>query len=211
MGLAGEVIQHHYRYMVAPPSIHPDTGKPYAWRNPLVAVDELPWLPQEMAGPPSRRKRQHEQWQEAEPVRTATGSGSGLTDKEVRSFIQHGVPDNGDTQRQNLLAVRVRTVLQVVQGPVAQALGHRDQQDRADESRAVDGQVFRGVLGGAHAPPADIKASEEAAEKEARAVRAEVVTGAPAAGELLELPETFDGFWTLHPMLTARILEVIKA
>jgi Bifunctional DNA primase/polymerase, N-terminal len=33
LGLAGEVIQHHHRYVVVPPSIHPDTGRPYRWVN----------------------------------------------------------------------------------------------------------------------------------------------------------------------------------
>jgi hypothetical protein len=27
----GEVIQRHHRYLIAPPSIHPETGKPYRW------------------------------------------------------------------------------------------------------------------------------------------------------------------------------------
>jgi hypothetical protein len=40
----GEVIQHHHRYMIAPPSVHP-SGRPYRWRGgkPL-AVSDLPSL-----------------------------------------------------------------------------------------------------------------------------------------------------------------------
>jgi hypothetical protein len=44
----GEVIQHHHRYVVAPPSIHPDTGKAYGWLDmpqgwdwPALAVANL--------------------------------------------------------------------------------------------------------------------------------------------------------------------------
>jgi hypothetical protein len=46
-----EIIQHHWRYVVAWPSIHPD-GRQYWWRNDalqLVGIPEseaLPWLPQ---------------------------------------------------------------------------------------------------------------------------------------------------------------------
>ena len=40
----GEVIQHHHRYMVAPPSVHP-SGRPYRWLGGnLPAVSGLPSL-----------------------------------------------------------------------------------------------------------------------------------------------------------------------
>jgi hypothetical protein len=40
----GEVIQHHHRYMVAPPSVHP-SGRPYRWLGGnLPAVGDLPSL-----------------------------------------------------------------------------------------------------------------------------------------------------------------------
>jgi hypothetical protein len=32
-GDCGEVIQWFHRYIVVPPSIHPDTGKPYRWAS----------------------------------------------------------------------------------------------------------------------------------------------------------------------------------
>ncbi len=40
----GEVIQHHHRYMVAPPSVHP-SGRRYRWHGGnLPAVSGLPSL-----------------------------------------------------------------------------------------------------------------------------------------------------------------------
>jgi bifunctional DNA primase/polymerase-like protein len=40
----GEVIQHHHRYAVAPPSIHP-SGRRYRWHGGnLPAVGDLPYL-----------------------------------------------------------------------------------------------------------------------------------------------------------------------
>lgn len=38
LGAAGEVIQYHHRFAVAPPSIHPDTGQPYR-------CEDMPWCP----------------------------------------------------------------------------------------------------------------------------------------------------------------------
>lgn len=46
-----EIIQHHHRYVVSWPSIHPE-GRPYRWRTDddqfcsIPNVDQLPWLPQ---------------------------------------------------------------------------------------------------------------------------------------------------------------------
>ena len=43
----GEVIQWHHRYVVCPPSIHPDTGRAYRWRSgSITKVTDLPVLPQ---------------------------------------------------------------------------------------------------------------------------------------------------------------------
>jgi hypothetical protein len=43
----GEVIQRHHRYVVAPPSIHPDTGRAYRWRwGSITKVSDLPALPE---------------------------------------------------------------------------------------------------------------------------------------------------------------------
>ena len=43
----GEVIQWHHRYVVAPPSIHPDTRRAYRWRSGSITnVADLPVLPQ---------------------------------------------------------------------------------------------------------------------------------------------------------------------
>jgi hypothetical protein len=42
----GEVIQWHHRYVVCPPSIHPDTGRAYRWRaGSITKVADLPALP----------------------------------------------------------------------------------------------------------------------------------------------------------------------
>lgn len=48
-----EIIQHHHRYGIAPPSIHPGTRNPYRWINPQGHVsidkpgpDQLPFLPE---------------------------------------------------------------------------------------------------------------------------------------------------------------------
>jgi Bifunctional DNA primase/polymerase, N-terminal len=42
----GEVLQHHHRYMVAPPSVHP-SGRRYRWfGGNLPAVSDLPFLEQ---------------------------------------------------------------------------------------------------------------------------------------------------------------------
>ena len=42
----GEVIQWHHRYVVCPPSIHPDTGRAYRWRSgSITKVADLPALP----------------------------------------------------------------------------------------------------------------------------------------------------------------------
>ena len=53
MGAAGEVIQHHHRYVVVPPSVSPappsGTGRPYKWLNlangHIPLREELPVLP----------------------------------------------------------------------------------------------------------------------------------------------------------------------
>ena len=48
----GEVIQHHHRYMVAPPSVHP-SGRPYRWLGgnlPRRQRPSPPWRGYELAG-----------------------------------------------------------------------------------------------------------------------------------------------------------------
>jgi Bifunctional DNA primase/polymerase, N-terminal len=48
----GEVIQWHHRYVVCPPSIHPDSGRAYRWRSGSITnVADLPDLPQSWLGP----------------------------------------------------------------------------------------------------------------------------------------------------------------
>jgi RecA-family ATPase len=48
----GEVIQWHHRYVVCPPSIHPDSGRAYRWRSGSITnVADLPELPQPWLAP----------------------------------------------------------------------------------------------------------------------------------------------------------------
>ena len=48
----GEVIQWHHRYVVCPPSIHPDSGRAYRWRSGSITnVADLPDLPQSWLDP----------------------------------------------------------------------------------------------------------------------------------------------------------------
>jgi hypothetical protein len=47
----GEVIQWHHRYVVCPPSIHPDSGRAYRWRSGSITnVADLPDLPPSWLG-----------------------------------------------------------------------------------------------------------------------------------------------------------------
>jgi Bifunctional DNA primase/polymerase, N-terminal len=58
-------------YVVAPPSIHPVTGEPYRWAEPLVPVAPLPqWVRQRLQPPPPRQA----------PVLTVIRGGDGFLD-----------------------------------------------------------------------------------------------------------------------------------
>jgi AAA domain/Bifunctional DNA primase/polymerase, N-terminal len=86
MGVAGEVIQHHHRYVVVPPSIHPDTGKPYRWVNaPNGRIPDARKLP---PLPPA--------WLEGlragNPAAADGGAGTGWTDPDVDALIEQGIP-----------------------------------------------------------------------------------------------------------------------
>jgi len=90
LGLAGEVIQHFHRYVVAPPSIHPDTGQPYRWVNApagqLPDVRKLPPLPAA--------------WLDGlRPANLAPGvqqpHRTGWTDPDIDALIEHGIPADG--------------------------------------------------------------------------------------------------------------------
>jgi hypothetical protein len=87
MGLAGEVIWHGYRYVVAPPSVHPDTGRIYRWLEPksgladAVKAANLPMLPSA--------------WLEA--LRTETGGSpnaavTGWTSPDIPRLLANGIP-----------------------------------------------------------------------------------------------------------------------
>lgn len=47
-----EVVQFHHRYVVAPPSIHTDTGEPYRWRTPEGEEGDGPPRPEELPALP---------------------------------------------------------------------------------------------------------------------------------------------------------------
>lgn len=45
--------------IVLPPSIHPDSGRPYTWVEPMVPVSEMPdWMIKIMSGPPAPKQPQ---------------------------------------------------------------------------------------------------------------------------------------------------------
>ena len=86
LGLAGEVIQHHHRYVVAPPSIHPDTGKPYRWINApgghLPDARKLPLLPPAWL----------DGLRAGNPAAPDGGTRTGWTDPDVDALIEQGIP-----------------------------------------------------------------------------------------------------------------------
>jgi AAA domain/Bifunctional DNA primase/polymerase, N-terminal len=86
LGLAGEVIQHFHRYVVAPPSIHPDTGKPYRWINTpqgrLPDAGKLPPLPP--AWLEGLRARN--------PAAPDGAARTGWTDPDIDALIEQGIP-----------------------------------------------------------------------------------------------------------------------
>jgi AAA domain/Bifunctional DNA primase/polymerase, N-terminal len=86
MGLAGEIIWHGYRYVVAPPSIHPDTGKPYRWVNApdgcIPDAGKLPPLPPAWL----------EGLRAGNPAAPDGGGGNGWTDPDIDALIDHGIP-----------------------------------------------------------------------------------------------------------------------
>jgi hypothetical protein len=98
MGKAGEVIWHGYRYVAAPPSIHPDTGKPYRWvntRGRIPNVKDLPplpaaWLEHLRAGKGGERE-------------------STWTDPEIDALIEHGIQDGNQDYRLRDVVWKLRT------------------------------------------------------------------------------------------------------
>jgi AAA domain/Bifunctional DNA primase/polymerase, N-terminal len=85
LGDAGEVIQHHHRYVVAYPSVHPSGGI-YTWRNvkkgdDRLVVANLPELP------PA--------WLEAlQAGKGADGHASTWTDPDLNRLTAEGIPQN---------------------------------------------------------------------------------------------------------------------
>lgn len=58
----GVDIKHHSGYLVAPPSIHPDTGRTYAWLNDFPIAYAPHWLRPMLAPPPPRPIPQWNGW-----------------------------------------------------------------------------------------------------------------------------------------------------
>jgi hypothetical protein len=85
---AGEVIQHHHRYVVAQPSTHPDTGQQYQWKGlangQALRVENLPELP--------------ESWLDglrARSGRVPIGGRSvpaGWTNPDIPGLLREGIP-----------------------------------------------------------------------------------------------------------------------
>lgn len=82
-----DVIQHHHRYAVVPPSVHPGTKLPYVWRNGstkpypsryVPSVSELPDLPAE--------------WVQALRVDNQASDVAGAAPEAVAKFIA-AIPD----------------------------------------------------------------------------------------------------------------------
>jgi hypothetical protein len=84
LGLAGEVIQAHHRYVVVPPSIHPDTGRAYRWIIPAGIIPDARKLP---PLPPA--------WLEG--LRAGNGHApagdTGWTDPDIDALIEHGITE----------------------------------------------------------------------------------------------------------------------
>jgi hypothetical protein len=86
LGGAGEVIQHHHRYVIAPPSVHPDTGRAYRWVNaPRGQIPDARKLP---PLPPA--------WLEGLGARSSAEPGghgqTGWTDPDIDTLAEHGIP-----------------------------------------------------------------------------------------------------------------------
>lgn len=88
LGPGVEVIQHHHRYTVAWPSVHPETGAVYRWYSPdavlapdgvVPRIEDLEWLP--------------EAWRNAGQLAGGGGlTGGGWTNPDVDRLLQEGVP-----------------------------------------------------------------------------------------------------------------------
>lgn len=111
LGLAGEVIQHFHRYVVAPPSIHPDTGQPYRWVNlPEGRTPEAAYLPMLPAAWQNHLRAggttapDSDLFQQPAPV-----SATGWTKPDVTGLVTGGIPDgNQDEQLRDLVFECVR-------------------------------------------------------------------------------------------------------
>jgi len=105
LGEAGEVIQHHHRYVVAPPSIHPGTGKPYRWVNApdgrLPDARKLPPLPPAwLAG-----------LRAGNPAAIGDGKETDWTDPDIDHLIAEGIRDGAQDKQLRDVVWKLRSRL----------------------------------------------------------------------------------------------------
>jgi hypothetical protein len=86
LGDAGEVIQHHHRYAVVWPSVHPDTGNTYQWVNApdgqIPDARKLPPLPAAWL----------EGLRAGQPGEPGSNGQTGWTDPDIDTLAEHGIP-----------------------------------------------------------------------------------------------------------------------
>lgn len=91
-GPAIEVVQHHHRYVMASPSVHPDTGEPYRWFDLDGAISEDGPSPKALAELPKA-------WvaglRDTAPQRPTGSLGSGKKgSRALREGMKAGDPDS---------------------------------------------------------------------------------------------------------------------
>lgn len=82
-----DVIQHHHRYAVVPPSLHPGTGSPYVWRN-----GSLEPYPSRYVPPVSELPELPARWVQALRIENQTPDVGGATAEQMRQFLSE-IPD----------------------------------------------------------------------------------------------------------------------
>lgn len=97
-----EVIQHHHRYMVVGPSMHPDTGARYQWYSPDGSPVELPPEPLDLPELPSAwveglRRTRSDGMQRQGPAAVVAEQHAPFTqwDKRVKDKLQEALDDLG--------------------------------------------------------------------------------------------------------------------
>lgn len=81
-------------YIVAPPSVHPETGRTYAWDNDPADVELAPlpsWLEQLLAEPSSGRARRVGEWRELATGGAAKGARNDSAARLAGHLLARGV------------------------------------------------------------------------------------------------------------------------